>query len=186
MRINIYGSPNAGKSKLMADIFSFLKGNHIKVEQIPEYVKKYAYAKTPIEGYMNLDAVVKHLKKEYELLSKKAVKAIVTDSPVLLGLFYAKKNNALGARGLELILAEHERLFPSINILLKFNPSFPYDTSARYETKQESQDMQYKIFGEVTTFYSSYCKKGYVIKSMTAGDDQHMKDILKYLKEDLQ
>jgi len=185
MRINIYGSPGSGKSKLCAKIYDYLKGKHISCEMCREYVKDWAYKKTPIDGYMNVEAVVNHLNQEYNLLHHKRVKAIITDSPVLLGLFYAKHHKALGARGLEMILMEHEKIFPSINLLLKLNTSFPYDTAARYQDQKESYDLQYKIFAEVSTFYSTHCKKNYVLKSINAGDEQQENDILKYLKEEL-
>lgn len=183
MRINIYGCPGSGKSKLAADIFSYLKENHIPCELSLEVVKDYAYQNIPIEGYMNIDAVVQHLQKEYMLLTKAKVKAVITDSPVVLGLFYAKTYKHLGHRGLESIVLEHEKIFPSINIMLRQNTTFPYDTNGRYQTKQESNELQYKIFAEVSTFYSSYMKKSYNIKSLTAGDSEQQRDLLTYIKE---
>lgn len=183
MRINIFGCPGSGKSKLAADVFSYLKENHIPCELSLEVIKDYAYQEIPIEGYINLDAVVQHLKKEHMLLTKAKVKAVITDSPVVLGLFYAKHFKALGYRGLEAIIVEHEKLFPSINIMLRQNTTFPYDTKGRYQTKQESSDLQYKIFAEVSTFYSTYMKKAYNVKSLTAGDSEQQKDLLTYIKE---
>lgn len=182
MRINIYGGPGAGKSKLAGKIYDFLKENHISCELSREYVKKWAYKNIPITGYMNLEAVVAHLNEEYDYLIDKKVRVVVSDSPILLGLYYARKNKALGNRGLELIALEHEKLFPSINIFLKMNISFPYDKKGRYETKEESQQLQYKLFSEVTTFYSTHFSK-YTILSTTAGDEKQTRDILNYLKE---
>lgn len=185
MRINLYGVPSCGKSTLSSYIYRELKKCGKVVEEVKEYVKPWAYKKEPIEGYMNLKAIVSHLDQEYDLLEKCGVKAIVTDSPVLLGYYYSKTYEKFGTKGLEYILAEHETRYPAYHVLIKYNPDFPYDTHGRYQSQKESQNMQHKIFAEVTNFLNTYMKGKYNLKSIDAGNETHERDLVKLLKEKL-
>lgn len=182
MRIEIYGSPGSGKSALGAYIYRELKKRKIEIAFIQEFVKDWAYERIPIEGYMNLYASTHHIYKEDYYLRKKLTGCIVSDSPPLLGYVYAKLNNAKGYKGLEYTLVEYEKENPAIHVFLKMNPDLPYSPSGRYQTKEESEKLQYRIFSEVASFLNNYTKRAR-IKTLTAGKSAEEDELIDYIME---
>ena len=151
MRINLYGGPGAGKSTTAAWLFSELKRRNISIEHVSEYVKGWAYQKRKINKYDQLYLFGKQHQMEYKFLSN-GVKNIVTDSPCLLSAIYAEVN---GCRELSIHLGEickiYEADFPSLNIFMD-RGNKPYDSTGRWQTKEESIELDRKIKEFVTEY----------------------------------
>lgn len=91
--VNIFGGPGSGKSTLAAGIFYELKKRSLSAELVREYVKKWAWEGILPNRLDQLYITGKQTKAEHMLYGK--VDTIVTDCPVLMGVFYDKKYNDL-------------------------------------------------------------------------------------------
>jgi hypothetical protein len=87
--VNLFGCAGAGKSTLAAGTFYELKLAGYNAELIPEYAKSKVWAKDAHtlanQAYVTI--------KQYYMQDRPhgQVDCIITDSPILLGVFYQKK-----------------------------------------------------------------------------------------------
>src|ERR1041385_3278977 len=87
--INLYGGPGSGKSTAAAFFYYLMKKDGLSVELVREYVKDWAYEKRGIGTYDQIYFLGKQTRRESMLYSK--VDWIVTDSPVMMNLYYAQR-----------------------------------------------------------------------------------------------
>lgn len=136
INLNLFGVPGAGKSTMMASLFSKLKMNGIDVEMAPEYVKR----KVGENSMDVLDDQIYVFGKQYHTINilQGKVQVVITDSPLLLSMYYAdhsdispKTNRALK----RLALSAHNDLF-NWNIML--NRVKTYNPNGRMQTESES------------------------------------------------
>jgi hypothetical protein len=85
--INLYGGPGAGKSTSAAYLYYLLKVQGINAELVREYVKDWVYENRKIGPYNQIYFLGKQVHKESLLYGK--VNYIITDSPVMMSVYYA-------------------------------------------------------------------------------------------------
>ena len=104
MVVNLYGGPGAGKTTAAWELAAELKKQGVVTEYVPEYAKELVW-----DGRLDLldgsaehqRAILKEQQRRIERLIGK-VEVIVTDSPVLLSVFYRKNRDpALEQEALE-------------------------------------------------------------------------------------
>ena len=120
-RINIFGGPGVGKSTLAADIYSFLSKAGRPVELVREFVKGWAYDRRRVDGFENVYTFGQQLREEYRVLKegpKTGIQLIVTDSPIMLQVFYSWYYGLPCEGELLQIAREFEAKFPSYNVYL--------------------------------------------------------------------
>lgn len=138
--INLYGGPGSGKSTSAAYYYYMLKKGGYNVELVREYVKEWAYEKRPITTYDQIYLMGKQTRKESHLYGK--VDWIVTDSPVLMNLYYAElycpADFAAGCKAATLAFYRQgkEDDHKHIHIMLERNK--PYKVEGRYQTEAEA------------------------------------------------
>jgi len=135
MRINLYGGPGIGKSVKAAEIY--LKGG---IELVQEFVKPRAFRQELTLGWDCVHAFSCQLKRELELLD---YTDIVTDSPLLLQVVYAKKNGCLVWEQLRDVALKFEEDFNSVNYVLQ--RCFPYKHAGRIESEFDASAMDEMI-----------------------------------------
>lgn len=86
--ISFFGGPCTGKSLSAALVYADMKQRGLSVELVREVVKDWAWEDRKITGFSQYYTTAKQIMKESLLLGK--VDYVVTDSPPLLGIAYAK------------------------------------------------------------------------------------------------
>jgi adenylate kinase len=136
--INFIGAPGCGKSCIGSYVFAELKIMHKSVEYIQEYAKKLIYEN-------RLD----ELNNQYNItnMQYKTIKAInnvveycVTDSPLLLGLYYNRvyPDNICNIEKVEKIILEKIYEFENIYIFLERNTDYPFEKNGRVHNEEQS------------------------------------------------
>lgn len=87
--ISLYGGPGTGKSTSAAYLYCQLKMKGLNAELVREYVKDWAWENRHIGTYDQIYFLGKQVRRESMLYGK--VDWVVTDSPVLIGTYYAQK-----------------------------------------------------------------------------------------------
>jgi broad-specificity NMP kinase len=141
--INIIGAPGVGKTTISALLFARLKLRGYICEYVQEYAKKLVWMK----DYDSLNNQYHVTKKQYELLQQIAghVNFIVTDGPLIHGIYYNKynKDNISNIDKTEKYILDSFNKFNNINIVLdrvnRLNRK--YETEGRIQTEDEAKDI---------------------------------------------
>jgi nicotinamide riboside kinase len=137
--VNIIGGPGAGKTTLAAMLFAFMKQKYkdCRVEYVQEYAKKLVWRED--WDVLNNQLIVS--KKQYELfhIMKDKVDVIVTDGPLVHGLYYNKTNvnNTSHPQKTEEKIIEYINEFRNINIVIN-RGDFTFETAGRTQTEEEA------------------------------------------------
>lgn len=85
--INLFGSPGSGKSTTAAGLFSYMKLRRKRVELVTEFAKDLTYE----ENFISLSNQFAVSGEQDHRLRRLIghVDYVITDSPLLLGMFYA-------------------------------------------------------------------------------------------------
>ena len=142
-RINLFAGPCSGKSSLAAHIFSEFKKESVKIELVQEEAKEWAYEGRKITKYDQLTLFAAQMRKE-DLALRNGSELIVSDSPIMLAICYAKKYGFNCCESLYEIAKNFEEDYPSINIFLERNGG-DYQKEGRYETYIEALHMDFLI-----------------------------------------
>ena len=149
--INLFGGPGTGKSTMMADVFSKLKWKGINCEMAPEFAKEKVWE----ESYHTLDNQIYVFGKQHHTIHRllDKVDVIITDSPLLLSLYYGKN---MSKQFHELVWQEHAKL-DTINFFLKRKKK--YNPSGRMQSEKAAKliDKELKdiLFKEVFLSYDA-------------------------------
>lgn len=139
--INLYGGPGAGKTTLAPRLFSELNigkpfGEAVFVQ---EYAKELVYAKR-FDLLSDQIHVTTEQCRRMDIYAG-VVGAVVTDSPVHLGLVYSPDHQKDKVR--DLIQQSSEQFF-NVNILLR-RIDGRYEQNGRIESKSEAEDKDLEI-----------------------------------------
>jgi nicotinamide riboside kinase len=93
-RISLFGGAGSGKTTMAARLFADLKMLGWDVEHIQEYIKARAYEKRFPTSFDQVYVFGNQLHREDRLLHH--VNLVVTDSPVLMNLAYARHTGSPG------------------------------------------------------------------------------------------
>jgi len=128
--VNIFGGPSAGKSTTSAGIFYELKRQGIRCELVTEYAKSKVWE----ESYKVLeDQIYIFDKQNHKMFTVKGkVDVIITDSPLLLSLYYGKDLSS-SFKGL---IVETHNTYNNMNYFI--NNLGEYDSVGRMQTEEES------------------------------------------------
>lgn len=126
-------------------LFSELKRRHRNVELVREVVKQWAYEGRRPESFDQVCLFGRQLELEHRLLPH--VELLVTDSPLLLGAYYARLHLAPCHEELARIAAAYEAEYPGLYVLLD-RPDVPFQSEGRIHTEAESlaADVQIEAF----------------------------------------
>jgi hypothetical protein len=138
--INFISGPGNGKTTLSAYLFVKLKLYRLITEYIGEYAKVLVWKK----DFDTLNNQYFVTKTQYDLLKQinGTVDIIVTDGPLLHGLYYNrhnKDNNSNIDKTEEFILKCYNE-FNNINIFLE-RGKFEYEKQGRIQTEEESKEI---------------------------------------------
>jgi nicotinamide riboside kinase len=141
-RISVFGGPGSGKTTLAARIFAELKTRRRKVEHIPEYVKRMAYANEQPRSFDQLYIIAKQLHREDQIL--RYVPTIVTDCPIMMCACYAKLYDFRCWQELLSIAKQWELAHPAFNLLI--DRFVPYNTNGRFQSEEEAHVVDQLIY----------------------------------------
>lgn len=152
MRINLHSGPGSGKSTIAARIFYEFKVKGYSIELVHEYIKKWAYEDRKPKSYDQTYIFGKQTHSE-DLVIQSGVKNLVTDSPLLMQVCYAKRYEyPLWHTHLEQAQNFNEKN-PSLNIFLD-RTGLEYQEAGRYEDHSQAIWMD----GQIVEFMDEHIK----------------------------
>ena len=139
--INLYAGPGAGKSTIAAEMYAFLKRHGHSVELVREYAKELVW-EGDLSKLNDQIEVSKEQCRRQRILNER-VDYIITDSPLFLGILYAKRNHPchkiLNDAVAELIIREWSSY---ANVVIKVARSYlNYSEEGRIESLSEAVNM---------------------------------------------
>lgn len=145
--INLYGGPGTGKSTSAAMLFAMAKQKGVNAELVREYVKEWAWEGRKPGPYDQLYFLGKQARKESLLYGK--VDLVITDSPVMLGVYYADKFSPPYIK--EAVRHAAHGFYSQAeadgyrHVHVKLIRSKAYNPKGRYQTEHEARAMDYEI-----------------------------------------
>lgn len=151
--VNLFGVPSAGKSTGAAYVFSQLKLAGVNAELVTEFAKDKVWEESK-EVFNNQVYI---FGKQFFRISRCAEKVdvVVTDSPLLLSVFY-NKSELLGEDFNNLVLKVFNS-YDSMNYLL--NRVKPYNPNGRFQTEEESDALAKPMVNLLRQFNVNYTVK---------------------------
>lgn len=137
--INLFGAPGSGKSTCASFLFYQLRLQHIDCELTGEFPKELRWEGRDIARKNHIFIFANHLYK-IECLQKEA-EVIISDSPLPLSIFY--NDNPHIHEELSNLILKVNSTFSATNYLLIRD--FPYSKVGRYQTEEESDDLNHKL-----------------------------------------
>jgi hypothetical protein len=141
-RINFFGGPGVGKSTLAAKFFTHLKQLGHNIELVQEFVKQYVYTQRNLSNWGHVYTFGRQFGEELRPLEA-GVKKIVTDSPLLLQVAYARHHGCPSFEQLAEISLEFEKAYPSINILV--SRTVPFKSVGRWHDEDGAKRLDEMI-----------------------------------------
>lgn len=142
--INFIGGPGAGKTIMAASLFIELKIRGLSVEYVQEVAKTLVWTKQFDE--INNQHALSH--KQYKILDmiNGHVDYIITDGPLLNGLYYNQYNthNVCDIKKTKQFIIDCHNKFININIYIK-KGNFKYETVGRMQTENEAKIIEKKL-----------------------------------------
>ena len=164
--INFFAGPGAGKSSSAYVLAGIMKWRQISCELVTEYAKDLVWQNS-LEVLQNQIYVFsKQYQKMYRLQNK--VDYIITDSPLLLSLYYDKNTT----KGLESIVLETMEKFENINFFISREK--PYWKEGRLQTEQEAVEIDKEVLRLLDRYHQDY--------TTVRGYEDNWMEILKNIK----
>lgn len=137
-RINLFGGPGCGKSTVAARVYSYLKTTGHNIELVREYIKTWVYLNRKPVSFDQLFTTANQIHQE-DLLLQNGVDLIVTDSPILVSVFYTQLYSDYGEELLSIARKMDEK-YPAMNIFID-RGNRPYKTTGRWGSAGESKEI---------------------------------------------
>ncbi len=148
--INLFGGPGIGKSTLAAELFVSLKKSHVSVELVTEYAKDLVYEKRHNILDDQLYIFAKQ-NRRLRRLEEYGVEYAITDSPLLLSVFYEYFHKGqISPFFLNLGLEIFGR-YKNINFILN-----RLDCDYKTEGRLETFDQALQVDSKIKTFLQNY------------------------------
>jgi hypothetical protein len=115
--VNLFGGPGAGKSTTAAGVFANLKQKCLNVELVTEFAKDLTWD----SRFFALEQQPYILGEQFyrQIRLKGKVDAIITDSPLLLGIYYNNQNDGPTLEHLAPLTMELYNLFENLNYFIR-------------------------------------------------------------------
>lgn len=156
LSINFFGGPGSGKSVLAAYSYALLKAQGLNVELVREYAKDLVWSNNATMLRNQELVTTTQSLRQRSLYGK--VDAIITDSPLMLGVAYDERASTFAKRKWVQSVSDEFHRYDNINIMLMRNKSFEFEQEGRVHNLEESLEMDKKILRIV----KQYCKEGHV------------------------
>jgi nicotinamide riboside kinase len=141
--INLYGGPGAGKSTGAVYLFHKLKTQGENAELVREYVKEWVWTARKFSTYDQIYFLGKQTRQESLLFGK--VDWIVTDSPVMMNLYYAQKYCppviSEGVRACTLAYYHQAEDDGHKHVHVFLNRTKPYLSHGRFQNEDEAKEI---------------------------------------------
>lgn len=171
--VNMFAGPGTGKSTTAAGVFSLLKMHGVNVELITEFAKDLAWEKRFIT--MNNQGYIWGKQHHKMWRVKDHVDVMVTDSPLLFGLIYGKKNPECFN---EMILHSFND-FDNMNYFLVRKK--PYNPKGRVQTEDQAKQLD----NEMSMMLSENNIKFKVVPGNYKGVNDIAKQVLRRLEKNM-
>jgi adenylate kinase family enzyme len=132
--INFIGGPGSGKSTHSANLFAYMKRKEINCELTAEYAKGVTWRGAPSILTNQLYVFAKQYDAQFRLNGK--VKYIISDSPLLLSLYYGSDKESKEFKDLVRVKWNE---FDNINFFV--NRTKSYNPSGRNQTIDEADQI---------------------------------------------
>lgn len=141
--VNLFAGPGCGKSTTMAGLFAELKWRGVCAEMAPEWIKAAAW-----DDAIGLYSQQHIFGQQHQMLHRLRgkVDVVVTNSPLVQTLVYTCPHDQPAQW--EVVLAEHRRMEPNFNVLLRREKD--YDPRGREQTEAEAREID-QITADVLT-----------------------------------
>lgn len=133
--INMFGGPGVSKSTTAAGLFHEMKKRHFKVELIPEWIKGEGVWENRASLFGDQDYIFAHQHRMQRRLIGHDIEYAITDSPILLSLFYMPPDFPESFRP---FVREVFDSYDNLNIFIDRNPELPYTQAGRNENLDEA------------------------------------------------
>lgn len=133
--VNLYGGPGSGKTTSALGITYRLKSQGIEAEYVPEYAKQLVYENRTME-LNDQFTVTANQYRSLQLLKDAGVPIAVTDSPILLGLYYAP---SAYHRSFPTILFDLHKSFKNIDLFIERPSNSEYSSFGRLQSAEEAK-----------------------------------------------
>ena len=153
LNVNLFGGPGTGKSTMMAALFAELKMDGCNVEMSHEFAKKKVWE----ESFGVLDDQYYIFGKQYHGLHilQDKVDAVITDSPLLLSLIYAKDKIAENCwDAFEELVVTSSGNMDNLNIFLMREKE--YNPAGRMQNEGEAKEIDKRLMGMLDTYGIKY------------------------------
>lgn len=151
--IELFGAPCAGKSTLAAGLFAYMKIKGYDVEVISECAKKHAVVKNKMTPRLQRKIIEEQIALEslYYPHNYKKVDYLITDSPLLLNVWYGQKRKLDTGEYIEEINTLSSGIRRCPVMLLS---SHGFQSNGRYHSEKESKTYCEEITNYVQVMYS--------------------------------
>lgn len=150
--VNLFGGPGSGKSTQSAGLFYKLKMNSFDCELINEYAKWCTWEKnwTALSDQFMVSGQQHY--KQHMLVGQ--VDAIITDSPLLLGLVYYKEEDPVIRKSfVDLLTSVFNR---NNNIVFLMKRKKVYNPNGRNQTEEEAKEVDTQIRNMLVEYKIEY------------------------------
>lgn len=135
--INFFAGPGAGKSTTAARLFTELKIRGIKCELVTEFAKDLTWEQRSLTLSNQLYILAKQHHRMFRVYAH-GVDYVITDSPLLLGLHYAKLSaNADYISKLRPLILHLHNETPTVNFFIERTK--PYQQYGRSQNEEEAR-----------------------------------------------
>lgn len=145
--VNLIGAAGSGKSTLASEIFAKLKREGYNCEYVPEFVKKSVYENNMTILHNQL-VILANQYYNMDILRDK-VNIIITDSPILLSIFYNQNNHSkqntfkIPDEILNKLILYIHGTFDNLNFFIVRNHE--YKREGRYQDEEQAKEEEKRL-----------------------------------------